>query len=44
LLADLNRELHLTLVVVTHSLELARRMRRVLELRDGRLRDLPAPA
>jgi ABC-type lipoprotein export system ATPase subunit len=44
LLADLNRELRLSLVVVTHSLELARRMRRVLELRDGRLRDLPAPA
>lgn len=44
LLADLNRELHLTLVVVTHSLELARRMRRVLELRDGRLHERSAPA
>ena len=44
LLADLNRELRLSLVVVTHSLELARRMRRVLELRDGRLRELSAPA
>lgn len=44
LLVDLNRELHLTLVVVTHALELARRMRRVMELRDGRLRDLPAAA
>jgi ABC-type lipoprotein export system ATPase subunit len=44
LLVDLNRELHLTLIVVTHALELARRMRRVMELRDGRLRDLPAAA
>lgn len=44
LLVDLNRELHLTLIVVTHALELARRMGRVMELRDGRLRDLPAAA
>lgn len=44
LLVDLNRELHLTLIVVTHALELARCMRRVMELRDGRLRDLPAAA
>lgn len=44
LLVDLNRELHLTLIVVTHALELARRMHRVMELRDGRLRDLPAAA
>ncbi len=42
LLVDLNRELHLTLIVVTHALELARRLQRVMELRDGRLRDLPA--
>lgn len=39
LLAELNRELHLTLVVVTHSPDLARRMQRVVELRDGALRD-----
>src|SRR2546423_12920524 len=37
LLVDLNREQGVTLVVVTHALELARRMGRVLELRDGRL-------
>lgn len=40
LLVDLNRELHLSLIVVTHSLELARRMQRVMELRDGLLRDV----
>lgn len=39
LLADLNREMGVTLIVVTHSLELARRMQRVLELRDGQLKD-----
>jgi len=37
LLVALNREQGVTLVVVTHALELARRMGRVLELRDGRL-------
>lgn len=37
LLVDLNREEGVTLIVVTHSLDLARRMRRVFELRDGRL-------
>jgi predicted ABC-type transport system involved in lysophospholipase L1 biosynthesis ATPase subunit len=37
LLAQLNDEHGVTLVVVTHSMELARRMGRVLELRDGRL-------
>ena len=37
LLADLNREEDVTLVVVTHSVRLARRMRRQLELRDGAL-------
>ena len=35
LLLDLNREEGVTLIVVTHALELARRMGRVLELRDG---------
>jgi lipoprotein-releasing system ATP-binding protein len=37
LLADLNREEGVALVVVTHSADLAGRMGRVLELRDGRL-------
>ncbi len=37
LLAELNREEHVTLVVVTHAVDLARQMNRVLELRDGRL-------
>ncbi|MBM3822388.1 MAG: ABC transporter ATP-binding protein [Verrucomicrobia bacterium] len=37
LLVELNRELRVTLLVVTHSLELARRMDRTLELRDGKL-------
>ena len=37
LLLELNREEGVTLVVVTHALELAQRMGRVLELRDGRL-------
>ncbi len=37
LLVQLNREENVTLVVVTHALDLARRMGRVLELRDGRL-------
>jgi lipoprotein-releasing system ATP-binding protein len=34
---ELNREEGVTLIVVTHSRELAQRMGRVLELRDGRL-------
>jgi len=37
LLIDLNREEGVTLIVVTHSRELAQRMGRVLTLRDGRL-------
>lgn len=37
LLVELNREEAVTLIVVTHSRELAQRMGRVLELRDGRL-------
>jgi len=36
-LVQLNREMGVTLIVVTHSLELARTLDRVLELRDGRL-------
>jgi lipoprotein-releasing system ATP-binding protein len=39
LLAELNQETGVALIVVTHSLELARRMQRVLELRDGGLKD-----
>ncbi len=37
LLVELNREEDVTLIVVTHALDLARQMRRVLELRDGQL-------
>ena len=37
LLLELNREEGVTLIVVTHSRDLAQRMGRVLELRDGRL-------
>ena len=37
LLIELNREEGVTLIVVTHSMDLASRMGRVLELRDGML-------
>ncbi len=37
LLLDLNREEGVTLIVVTHGLELAHKMGRVLELKDGNL-------
>jgi predicted ABC-type transport system involved in lysophospholipase L1 biosynthesis ATPase subunit len=37
LLLELNREEGVTLIVVTHALDLARRMGRVLELKDGLL-------
>lgn len=37
LLTDLNREEHVSMVVVTHSLDLARSLGRTLELRDGAL-------
>jgi ABC-type lipoprotein export system ATPase subunit len=37
LLAELNREEGVTLIVVTHAREMARRMGRVLELKNGRL-------
>jgi len=40
LLVALNREQGVTLVVVTHALELARRMGRVLVLRDGKLEEV----
>ncbi|MBI3875864.1 MAG: ABC transporter ATP-binding protein [Verrucomicrobia bacterium] len=35
LLLELNREENVTLIVVTHALDLARKMSRVVELRDG---------
>ena len=38
LLVELNREEGVSLIVVTHARELARRMQRVLELRDGKLK------
>jgi predicted ABC-type transport system involved in lysophospholipase L1 biosynthesis ATPase subunit len=37
LLVQVNREEGVTLIVVTHALDLAKRMGRVLELRDGEL-------
>jgi lipoprotein-releasing system ATP-binding protein len=37
LLVELNREEGATLIVVTHSIELAQRMGRILELKDGKL-------
>jgi ABC-type lipoprotein export system ATPase subunit len=39
LLVELNREEGVSLIVVTHARELAQRMGRVMELRDGRLVD-----
>jgi len=44
LLVQLNREDAVTLIVVTHALDLARRMGRALELRDGRLAGSPQSA
>ena len=41
LLLDLNREQGTALIVVTHAPELARKMGRVLELRDGVLTQMP---
>ena len=37
LLVELNREEGVTLIVVTHAMDLAKRMGRVLELADGKL-------
>ena len=37
LLVELNREEGVTLILVTHALDLAKRMARVLELQDGKL-------
>ncbi len=44
LLVQLNREQGVTLIVVTHALDLAKRMGRVLELRDGGLTAGPPSA
>ncbi len=41
LLVRLNKEEAVTLIVATHALDLAKRMDRVLELRDGRLSPSP---
>ena len=41
LLIELNREEKVALIVVTHALELARQINRVLELRDGQLGAAP---
>jgi len=43
LLLELNREEGVTLIVVTHALDLAQRMGRVLELRDGLLVPAQSP-
>lgn len=43
LLVDLNQEQGVTLIVVTHALDLASRMSRILELRDGELVNSDAP-
>jgi lipoprotein-releasing system ATP-binding protein len=40
-LIELNQEIGLTLVVVTHNLDLAARMSRRMTLTDGRLSAVP---
>ena len=40
LMLELNREQHTSLVLVTHDRRLARRLDRVLELHEGKLREL----
>jgi len=41
LLVDLNRESGVTLIVVTHALDLAKRMGRILQLANGQLQNQP---
>jgi len=43
LMLDLNRQHHTSLVLVTHDRSLAFKLDRVLELHEGRLRELTAP-
>jgi ABC-type lipoprotein export system ATPase subunit len=40
LLLELNKDDGLTLMVVTHSIELARKMGRTLEIRNGKLQQI----
>ncbi|PWU12890.1 MAG: ABC transporter [Verrucomicrobia bacterium] len=44
LLLELNREEHVALIVVTHALDLARRMERVMEFKEGKLESCSAMA
>jgi len=37
LLSELNREMGVTLIMVSHSMEMARRLRRLYEIRDGKI-------
>ena len=40
LLLEINREENLTLIIVTHSQEIAEKMNRILRLKDGRLNQI----
>lgn len=40
LLLEFNREENLTLIIVTHSQEIAEKMKRILRLKDGRLEEI----